>query len=67
MYLKGLWHRLRMQYDQASNYSRLQDVRYIIWTCCALTLAKKHKLRTVSKVIKKYGKAGAPFGGTISI
>lgn len=55
-YMRGLWTGIRNYYELASNYTRLHDIRYVIWTSCALTLAKKHKLKTVSKTIKKYGK-----------
>jgi len=52
----GLFRGISNYYKLANNYSVLHHLNYILWSSCALTLAKKLKLRTISKVIKKFGK-----------
>jgi len=53
---KVLWLGILNYYNLANNISNLHSVHFILWTSCALTIAKKMKLRTISKVIDKYGK-----------
>jgi len=53
---KTLWLGILNYYNLANNISKLHCVHFILWTSCALTIAKKMKLRTISKVIDKYGK-----------
>lgn len=43
-------------YYLASNFWNLNRIYYILFYSCVLTLANKLKLRTMKKVIRKYGK-----------
>lgn len=42
-------------YSFASNYSRLHQIFWLLKASCALSLAKKYKIRTLSKIFKKFG------------
>jgi group II intron reverse transcriptase/maturase len=42
-------------YKFAANRSSLYSINWLIKASCALTLAKKYKLRTMSQVFKKFG------------
>jgi hypothetical protein len=55
--MRSLWLGIYNYYILANNISKLHSIHYIIWCSCALTIAKKMKLRTIAKVISKYGKS----------
>jgi group II intron reverse transcriptase/maturase len=54
--LYTLWLGIYNYYILANNISKLHSIHFIIWISCALTLAKKLRVRTISKIITKYGK-----------
>ena len=43
-------------YSFASNFAQLRRIIWILEQSCALTLAKKHKLKTLNKVFTKFGR-----------
>jgi len=42
-------------YSFASNFYRLNSILWLLKASCALTLTRKYKLRTMSKVFRKFG------------
>jgi group II intron reverse transcriptase/maturase len=52
---RTIWLGIRNYYSIISNLNNLNKIHYIIWCSAALTIAKKLKLVTISKVVKKYG------------
>jgi len=55
LYFKSLWVGIKQYYKLATNVSKLRWLLYVIWSSCALTIAKKMKLFTIGAVVKKYG------------
>jgi len=51
-----MYRGLANYYSFASNFNAMSRIYYILKYSCALTLANKHKLGTMKKVFKKYGK-----------
>lgn len=53
---KALWLGLANYYSVCSNFSAMNQVYYILYYSCVLTLASKLRLKTKRKVLKKFGK-----------
>jgi len=55
-HFKIIWLIIANYYSVCSNFAALNQVYYILFYSCVLTLASKFRLKTKSKVLKKYGK-----------
>jgi group II intron reverse transcriptase/maturase len=54
--MRSMWRGLANYYSFADNYKSLNRVHYILKYSCLLTLVSKHKLGTMKKGFKRYGK-----------
>jgi hypothetical protein len=55
-YFKAIWLGLAYYYSICSNFAAMNQVYYILFYSCVLTLASKLRLKTKAKVLKKFGK-----------
>lgn len=55
-HFKLLWLGLANYYSMCTNFGALNQVYYILFYSCVLTLASKLRLKTKRKVLKKFGK-----------
>lgn len=55
-HFRMLWLGIANYYSICSNFAALNQVYYILFYSCVLTLASKLRLKTKRKVIKKFGK-----------
>lgn len=55
-YYNSIYRGIANYYRVCSNRSLLNNLHYILKTSCALTIALKMKLKTIKKVMKRYGR-----------
>jgi len=56
VYYNSIYRGIANYYRVCSNRSYLNNIHYLLKVSCALTIALKMKLKTIHKVMKRYGK-----------
>jgi len=59
-----VWKRLANYYSGSTNFTKLQDIHYLLHLSCAMTLSHRHRL-TVRKIFAKHGKTLTVYYGKI--